>query len=90
MPFTATPAPDAPLALWASWYASQGWPLFPCHGKRPVTRHGLHDATTDLAAIQSWWRQWPDCNIGLALHGDLWALGSRSHFHHLHIPHSFT
>ena len=35
-------------------------------GKHPRTDHGEHDATTDLAQIQSWWRRWPDANIGIA------------------------
>lgn len=35
-------------------------------GKHPRTRHGAHDATTDVSQIKDWWRQWPDANVGIA------------------------
>jgi hypothetical protein len=43
-----------------------GWPVFPCEarGKKPLTPHGLKDATTDEEKIRAWWTQWPDANIG--------------------------
>lgn len=58
--------PGALLAA-ALWYAGQGMPVFPCipGGKRPATRHGLHDATTDLDQVRRWWTQTPAANIGL-------------------------
>ncbi len=34
-------------------------------GKHPRTPHGFKDATTDLAQIEAWWKQWPDANIGI-------------------------
>lgn len=34
-------------------------------GKHPRTRHGLHDATIDEAAIRHWWHLWPEANIGV-------------------------
>ena len=34
-------------------------------GKHPRTEHGLDDATTDVAQIQTWWRRWPDSNIAI-------------------------
>ncbi len=34
-------------------------------GKVPLTKHGLVDATTRESTIQSWWRRWPNANIGL-------------------------
>ncbi len=34
-------------------------------GKHPRTPHGLTDATTDVATIRRWWRQWPEANIAL-------------------------
>lgn len=48
-------------------YAGQGRPVFPCEpaGKRPLVRRGLHDATTEHAAIERWWARWPEANIGL-------------------------
>jgi len=38
-----------------------------CHspGKHPRTPNGLHDATTDAAVIERWWRRWPDANVGV-------------------------
>lgn len=35
-------------------------------GKHPRLRHGLLQASTDPAMIRTWWRRWPDANIGLA------------------------
>ncbi len=54
--------PDAAVAC-----ARAGMAVFPCvpGGKRPMTRHGLSDASTDLAQIAGWWRRWPQANIGL-------------------------
>jgi hypothetical protein len=51
-------------------YAARGWPVFPCqwHGKlrkHPLTEHGLHDATTDIAVITAWWSRWPKALIGM-------------------------
>ena len=34
----------------------------PSPGKHPLSRHGLHDATTDPAVIESWWRTSPHAN----------------------------
>lgn len=34
--------------------------------KHPRTEHGLDDATVDLEQIRSWWRKWPDANIGVS------------------------
>jgi replicative DNA helicase len=33
-------------------------------GKHPLTRHGLHDATTDEKRISDWFAKYPDANIG--------------------------
>jgi hypothetical protein len=35
-------------------------------GKHPRVASGLHEATTDVATVTSWWRRWPDANIGVA------------------------
>jgi hypothetical protein len=48
-------------------YAGRGVPVFPCEpgAKRPLTRNGHWDATTDRRAIERWWRRQPSANIGL-------------------------
>jgi hypothetical protein len=59
---------SAPLLLRAALaYAGRGIPVFPCElgGKRPLTRNGHWDATTDRRAIERWWRRQPSANIGL-------------------------
>jgi hypothetical protein len=41
-------------------------PIFPCgYDKRPLTPHGLKDATTDEAQIRAWWERWPDARVGV-------------------------
>lgn len=35
-------------------------------GKHPRTRHGVRDATDDLAQIERWWSRSPEANIGIA------------------------
>lgn len=34
--------------------------------KRPATKNGFKDATTDTTRIEAWWKRHPDSNIGLA------------------------
>lgn len=34
--------------------------------KEPATPHGVKDATVDPDRIRSWWKRWPDANIGVA------------------------
>ena len=34
-------------------------------GKHPHTSHGLQDATKDPEQIRTWWKRWPDANIGV-------------------------
>lgn len=48
-------------------YAEWGWPVFPLkpHSKQPATRHGFHDATTDVTRLAAWWTTHPGHNIGL-------------------------
>lgn len=48
-------------------YAARGWHVFPVKSdKRPYTRNGFKDATTDEKQIRKWWKQWPHAGIGLA------------------------
>lgn len=53
---------DAALAC-----AEAGWPVFPCvpGAKRPLTRRGFTEATTDQRRIARWLDRWPDANVGL-------------------------
>ncbi|WP_194411413.1 bifunctional DNA primase/polymerase [Microbacterium cremeum] len=40
--------------------ADLGWHVIPCSAdKRPLTKHGLKDATTDPAQIRAWWKKHP-------------------------------
>ncbi|MBK9386051.1 MAG: bifunctional DNA primase/polymerase [Planctomycetes bacterium] len=53
---------DAALA-----YAEQGIKVFPCggeDGKKPLTKHGFLDATTDERQIRAWWTDHPNASIG--------------------------
>ena len=51
---------------WALRYAGLGWPVFPCDShKKPLTKHGFKDATTDASQILEWWDQAPDAMIGM-------------------------
>src|SRR3954453_12325857 len=55
------------LATEALHCAERGWHVFPCSpkDKKPLTDHGLNDATCDRAIIEQWWRQWPRAMIGV-------------------------
>jgi len=46
-------------------YADRGKLTFPCEGKRPLTRRGFKDATTDPRMIHMWRSRWPLSNIGM-------------------------
>lgn len=58
-------APD--LATAAEHIGGGDIPVFPCvpGGKRPLTVHGFQDASSDTDIVRSWWRRWPDANIGV-------------------------
>lgn len=58
---------ELPPAEAALAYANAGVAVFPCvpDGKRPLTPHGLLDATTDHGPLAAWWRRWPGANLGL-------------------------
>ena len=48
-------------------YAKRGVPVFPCEpgGKRPLTRNGFWDATTEVGRVEVWWARWPAANVGV-------------------------
>lgn len=56
--------PEA-LAESAAWYASVGLHIFPLvpGEKRPLTKHGLHDASNDPEQVAAWWRATPQANV---------------------------
>lgn len=62
----ATIDPAAVLET-AERLARAGWPVFPCvpGEKRPLTPHGMLDATTDLKQIRRWWRRTPTANLAV-------------------------
>ena len=62
------PPRDPPSLLEAALgYAARGIPIFPLVPlqKRPLTSHGLHDATAETAQVAAWWARWPQANIGM-------------------------
>src|SRR5215217_8277031 len=58
--------PNDQLLKAAIYYASRGILVFPCKpDKKPHTRRGFKDATTDANKVSTWWKRWPDANIGI-------------------------
>ena len=58
---------DVSLAAAATMLADNGIPAFPCAPgqKHPLTPHGFHDASSDRGVVASWWKRWPEANIGI-------------------------
>jgi predicted P-loop ATPase len=54
--------------LAALGYAKRGWSVLPCRprDKRPATKHGFKDATTEKETIVRAWAGNPDANVGIA------------------------
>src|SRR5689334_20283986 len=48
-------------------YAQLGFQVFPIkpRDKRPLTKHGFKEATSQEAQIRDWWTKWPRANIGI-------------------------
>jgi hypothetical protein len=66
-PTPLTP-PDPEYLLAAALHrAAHGHPVFPCipDTKRPLTRHGLLDASTDPDQIRAWWHRTPTANLAV-------------------------
>ncbi|WP_026851135.1 bifunctional DNA primase/polymerase [Glaciibacter superstes] len=63
---TGRSLPDA-----ATLFARAGVPVFPCvpGEKRPLIRHGFHEATSDARQVAASWRRWPAANIGIPTGG---------------------
>src|SRR5262245_57366753 len=59
-------------------YAKKGIPVFPCRAdnKKPLTKNGFYDATTDVNQIKAWWKQYPDAMIGVPTgpKSELWGI----------------
>ena len=55
------------LAFAARSLAAAGVPVFPCvvEGKRPLTRRGFLDASSDPEQVAAWWSRTPNANIGI-------------------------
>lgn len=51
-----------------AYAADFGWHVFPCSpaNKRPLTAHGVKDASVDPEVIRQWWTKWPNAMIGVA------------------------
>ncbi len=61
------PLPLNPKLAKALSMAKNGIPVFPLipNDKKPLTKHGFKDATTDPEQIKAWWAETPDANIGM-------------------------
>jgi hypothetical protein len=46
--------------------AERGIPVFPCGpDKKPLTKNGFKDATSNLAQVREWWKRSPDALVGV-------------------------
>ena len=67
----APPASDAPID-WALAYAAAGMRVFPVSAnKKPLTKHGVKDATTDEAQIRAWWTSQPHADVAWAVPAEI-------------------
>lgn len=59
---------EHPLLAAAIRYAARGWRVFPLgpRDKKPLTRTGFKEATSDHGQVLQWWQVFPEANIGLA------------------------
>lgn len=49
-------------------YINRGLAVFPLKykDKKPLTKNGCKDASTDAAVVKAWWQRWPNANVGIA------------------------
>jgi len=51
-------------------YVAQGFKIFPVKpDKKPLTPHGLKDATQTQSGVREYWTRWPDAGIALVTDG---------------------
>lgn len=58
----------------AALYAANGWAVFPCIGKQPLTSSGFKDASADPAKVTAMWLANPTANVGWAVPQGWFAL----------------
>jgi hypothetical protein len=86
-------APNADMAGAALALVARGFRVLPLDGKVPRCRRGVHDATTDPAAVTAWWRTSPTAGIGVACGDGLVVLdvdprhGGEASLHQLEYEH---
>lgn len=56
--------------------AKRGFPVFPCiaRGKKPITKTGFKEASTDPEQIQTWWTKYRGANLAIATGGGFFVL----------------
>lgn len=54
-------------------YIARGWAVFPLYpkDKKPITKNGFKNASTDPEQVRSWWTNTPNANIGIATGGGI-------------------
>jgi hypothetical protein len=57
--------PVVPLHSWTGSSCTCSSPNCSSPAKHPRTAHGLKDATDELSQVGSWWKRWPQANVGL-------------------------
>src|SRR6516225_2032101 len=57
--------PVNPMLEAALDYTRQGFVVFPCLKKKPLTERGLYDASKHESQIRRWWSQNPEAQIAL-------------------------
>ncbi|MFC1981417.1 bifunctional DNA primase/polymerase [Chloroflexota bacterium] len=55
--------------------ALQGYRVFPCNAKKPLTTNGVKDATTDTDTINAWWTKFPNANPATGFFDDSRNIG---------------